>query len=146
MIVQPYLFFEGRCEEALDFYCAKLGAQVDMLMRFQESPVPCDPKMVSQENLSKVMHASFRVGDTVLMGSDGYCQGDPKFTGFSLSLAVPDEATADRHFAALSDGGQVVMPLTETFYSPRFGMVTDRFGILWMIIVPLADETGTAAS
>lgn len=139
MFIQPYLFFEGRCEEALDFYREKLGAEVEMLMRFQDSPEPCDPKKVTPEILNKVMHTSFRIGGTVLMGSDGFCKGDPEFKGISLSLTVPDEATADRYFAALSDGGQVTTPLAKTFFSPRFGMVTDRFGIMWMVIVPQAE-------
>ena len=132
MQVQPYLFFDGRCEEALEFYSKKLGAKVEMLMRFKESP---DPGMVAPGTGDKVMHASFRIGETTVMASDGQCSGRPNFQGFSLSLTVPDEAEAERLFAALVDGGQVQMPLTKTFFSPRFGMVADRFGVSWMIFV-----------
>lgn len=134
-IVQPYLFFDGRCEEALDFYRTALGAEVDMLMRYKDSPEPCDPGMVPPGNENKVMHASFRIGETTLMASDGRCQSKSSFEGFSLSITVPTEAEADRVFAALADGGQVDMPLMKTFWSPRFGMLTDRFGVGWMISV-----------
>lgn len=135
MHVQPYLFFDGRCEEALDFYRSALGAEVTMMMRFKESPEPTDPGMVPPGSEDKVMHSSFRIGDTMLMASDGNCQGKPKFEGAALALTVPDAAEADRLFNALSEGGQVQMPLTETFFSPRFGMVADRFGVNWMIVV-----------
>jgi PhnB protein len=135
MQVQPYLFFDGRCEEALDFYRRALGAEVQMLMRFKDSPEPHAPGMVPPGADNKVMHASFRIGDTTVMASDGRCLGKPNFQGFSLSLTVPDVAQADRAFAHLRDGGQVQMALDKTFFSPRFGMVTDRFGVLWMIIV-----------
>jgi PhnB protein len=130
--VQPYLFFDGRCEEAIEFYRTALGAEVMMLTRYQDSPEPnsCAP---GTEN--KVMHASLQIGDTTLMASDGRCQGKPAFEGFSLSLTVPDETEAERLFATLADGGQVQMPLTKTFFSPRFGMVADRFGVSWMILV-----------
>ena len=130
--VQPYVFYEGRCEEALAFYRGALGAEVTMLMRFKDSP---DPGMVSPGAEDKVMHASFRVGETTVLASDGRCQGTPSFQGFSLSLTVPNEAEAERLFAALGDGGQVQMPMTKTFFSPRFGMVADRFGVSWMIYV-----------
>ena len=136
MTVQPYLFFEGRWEEAIAFYKGAVGAEVEMLMRFRDSPEPPAPGMVPPGSEDKVMHASFRVGETLVMASDGRCGGDPGFRGFALSLTVPDEAAAEARFAALSGGGQVVMPLARTFYSPRFGMVTDRFGVLWMVIVP----------
>ena len=135
MQVQPYLFFEGRCEEAVDFYRRALGAEVTMLMRFKDSPEPPAPGMVPPGAADKVMHASFRIGDTTVMASDGRCQGRPSFQGFSLSLTVADDAGAERAFAALADGGQVRMPLARTFYSSRFGMVADRFGVSWMIIV-----------
>jgi PhnB protein len=135
MLVQPYLFFDGRCEEAIEFYRGKLGAKVEMLMRFKDSPEPAQPGMVPPGSEHKVMHASFRIGDTVVMASDGRCQGRPSFQGFSLSLTVPNEAEAERLFAALGDGGQVQMPLTKTFFSPRFGMVADRFGVSWMVVV-----------
>ena len=135
MHVQPYLFFDGRCEEALEFYGKKLGAEVTMLMRFKESPEPPQPGMVPPGSGDKVMHAGFRVGDTTLMASDGHCQGKPTFQGFTLSLTVPNDAEADRLFTALSDGGKVQMPLAKTFFSPRFGMVADRFGVSWMVYV-----------
>jgi len=135
MQVQPYLFFDGRAEEALEFYRKAVGAEVTMLMRFKDSPEPPQPGMVPPGSENKVMHMSFRIGETELMGSDGQCVGKPNFQGFSLSITVPDEAAADRTFAALGDGGQVQMPLTKTFFSPRFGMLTDRFGMAWMVIV-----------
>lgn len=134
MQVQPYLFFEGRCEEAIELYRSALGAEVTMLMRFRESPEPPQPGMVPPGYEDKVMHANLRIGDTTVMASDGRCTGKPGFEGFSLSISVPNEAEADRVFAALGDGGQVQMPLAKTFWSPRFGMLADRFGVSWMII------------
>lgn len=133
MQIQPYLFFDGRCEEAIEFYRSALGAEVTMLMRNKESPEPPPPGMLPAGSENKVMHASLRIGDSVVMASDGHCQGKPRFEGFSLSITVPDAATADRMFNALADGGQVRMPLAKTFFSPRFGMVADRFGVPWMI-------------
>ena len=133
MSVQPYLFLEGRCEEAIEFYKANLGAEVDMLMRFKDSPEQnpnCTPA-----DTNKVMHASFRVGGSSILASDGQANGNPKFQGFALSFTVDTEAQADRAFNALAAGGQVQMPLTKTFFSPRFGMVCDKFGIFWMIYV-----------
>ncbi|HEY0834074.1 MAG TPA: VOC family protein [Azospirillum sp.] len=135
MLVQPYLFFEGRCEEALDFYRRTLGAEVLMLMRYKDSPETCAAGMIPPGAEDKVMHASVRIGETTVMASDGRCSGQTGFQGFSLSLTVADEAEADRVFAALGDGGTVFMPLGKTFFSPRFGMVADRFGVSWMIIV-----------
>lgn len=132
MQVEPYLFFEGRCEEALEFYRKTLGAEVTTLMRYRESP---DPEMIRPGTENKVMHANVRIGSSTLMASDGLCEGHPSFKGFSLSLTLADEAEAKRLFAALSEGGQVEMPLTKTFWSPCFGMVTDRFGVSWMILV-----------
>jgi len=132
MQIQPYLFFNGRCEEAVEFYRKALGADVAMLMRFKDSP---EPGMVPPGAGDKVMHTSFRIGETTVMASDGQCQGRSSFEGFSLSLTVPDETEADRLFTALADGGQVQMPLAKTFFSPRFGMVADRFGVSWMILV-----------
>jgi PhnB protein len=132
MQVQPYLSFEGRCEEAVELYRKALGAEVTALMRFKESP---DPGMCSPGSLDKVMHMSFRIGDTTLLASDGRCTGQPNFEGISLTLTVPNDAEAERLFASLADGGQVQMPLTKTFFSSRFGMVADRFGVPWMIIV-----------
>lgn len=134
-LVQPYLFFDGRCEEAIEFYRKALGAEVDMLLRFKDSPEPHQPGMVPPGSENKVMHASFRVGDTQIRASDGRCMGKPNFEGFALSLTVRTEAEADRRFAALADGGKVQMPLAKTFFSPRFGTVADRFGVLWMVIV-----------
>src|SRR5689334_496182 len=122
MQVQPYLFFDGRCQEALDFYRKALGAEVTMLMRFKDSPEPqAEPGIPGD----KIMHANFRIGETQIMASDGRCQGKSTFQGFSLSITAPDVARADKLFAALSEGGQVQMPLTKTFFSPRFGMVAD---------------------
>jgi PhnB protein len=135
MQVQPYLFFDGRCEEAIEFYKSKLGAKVEMLMRYKDSPEPPQPGMVPPGSDSKVMHACLRIGDTAVMASDGNCAGKPSFQGFSLSITARDEAEAERRFAALSDGGQVRMPLTKTFFSPAFGMVADRFGVSWMVVV-----------
>ncbi|MGH7246806.1 MAG: VOC family protein [Pseudomonadota bacterium] len=131
MQVQPYLSFEGRCEEAAEFYRKALGAEVTMLKRFKESP---DPGTCAPGNLDKVMHMSFRIGDTTLLASDGRCTGQPNFQGISLSLTAPNDSEAERLFKSLADGGQVQMPLTKTFFSSRFGMVADRFGVPWMIL------------
>ena len=131
-IVQPYLFFDGRCEEAVEFYRKSLGAEVETLTSFKDSP---DPSMCAPGAGDKVMHASFRIGETTVMASDGQCSGKPSFQGFSLSFTVPDGAEAERLFAALGDGGQVQMPLGETFFATRFGMVADRFGVGWMIVL-----------
>jgi PhnB protein len=133
-IITPYLTFGGRCEEALEFYRKALGAEVEMLMRFNESPEPPPPGMLQPGFEKKIMHASFRVRGAPLMASDG-CNDQSKFDGFRLSLAVPTEADARWAFDALADGGSVQMPLTKTFWSPCFGMVTDRFGLGWMVIV-----------
>ena len=134
-IVQPYLFFDGKCEEAIEFYKHALGAQVNMLMRFKDSPEPPQPGCTPPGSENKVMHAQFQVGGTVIMASDGHCAGKANFQGFSLSLTVPTEAEADKAFNALADGGQVQMPLAKTFFSARFGMVADRFGVMWMVLV-----------
>jgi PhnB protein len=135
MRVETYLFFDGRCEEAIEFYKKILGAEVTMLMRFKDSPEPPQPGMIPSGSENKIMHVSFRIGDTTVMASDGRCAGQANFQGFSLSLTVANEAEADRKFAALVEGGQVQMPLAKTFWSPRFGMVTDRFGVGWMVSV-----------
>ena len=135
MHVQPYLFFDGRCEEAVEFYRRTLGAEVTMLMRFKDSPEPPDTGMVPPGAGDKVMHMSFRIGETTVLASDGQCAGRPNFQGFSLSLTAPNEAEAERLFAALADGGQVQVRLTKTFFASRFGMVADRFGVSWMISV-----------
>jgi PhnB protein len=136
MPIEPYLFFEGRCEEAIEFYRRALGAEVAMLMRFKDAPDPPPPGMIPPGSEHKVMHASLRIGDSTVMASDGMCSGKPGFQGVSLSLSVPSEAEADQRFNALADGGTVTMPLAKTFWSPRFGMVRDRFGVSWMVIVP----------
>jgi PhnB protein len=132
MQVQPYLNFDGRCEEALEFYKSALGAEVTALMRCKNAP---DPGMIKPGLEDKVLHSSFRVGDSTVMASDGHCQGKPEFRGVSLTLIVPEEAEAKRIFAALSEGGEVRMELAKTFFSPLFGMLADRFGVPWMIIV-----------
>ena len=133
MQIQPYLFFDGRCEEAVEFYRKALGAKVEMLMRYKESPDAPPPDQVPPGSENKVMHACLRIGDTTVMASDGHCSGQPSFAGFSLTISVTDLGEADRLFTALAEGGTVQMPLTKTFWSPRFGMVTDRFGVGWMI-------------
>jgi PhnB protein len=134
MQLQPYLFFDGRCEEAIEFYKAKLGAEVTMMMRFKDTPEP-QPGMIPPGGEDKVMHAHFRIGNADVLASDGRCQGHPQFQGFSLSLTASSEDEAENMFTALSDGGMVQMPLTKTFFSPRFGMVADRFGVSWMVYV-----------
>ena len=136
MQVQPYLFFDGRAEEAVEFYRRALGAEVEMLMRFKDAPEAPPPGMIPPGSENKVMHMSFRIGDSTILASDGNCAGKPSFQGFALSLTVKDEAEADRVFNALADGGQVQMPIGQTFFSPRFGMVADRFGVNWMVYVP----------
>jgi PhnB protein len=133
MKIEPYLFFNGRCEEAIDFYKKALGAEVSMLTRFKDSPEPHQPGMLPPGSENKIMHVNLRIGDTNVMASDGRCTGKTDFQGFGLSLPAANEADAQRKFAALSDGGQVHMPLGKTFWSPLFGMVLDRFGVLWMI-------------
>ncbi len=135
MDVQNYLDFDGRCEEALEFYRAALGAEITRLMRMSDSPEPHPPGMMPPGTENKVMHATLRVGSTTLMASDGRCQGKPAFQGFFLSISAPDEAGADQLFAALCDGGQVQMPMARTFFSARFGMLKDRFGVGWMVMV-----------
>jgi PhnB protein len=133
--IQPYLFFGGRCEEALEFYKTAIGAEVLFSMRYKESPEPC-PGMLPPGSENKIMHASVRIGETTIMASDGRCEGKMVFEGFTLHLNAPDEAAAERLFAALAEGGQVGMPLSKTFWSPKFGMLTDRFGVGWMVSVP----------
>lgn len=135
--VQPYLSFDGRCEEALEFYRRTLGAQVQFQMRYNESPEPPPPGCAPPDG-NKIMHATFQIGGTTLMASDGRGTGNPKFEGFSLSYTVTTEAEAERAFNALAEGGQVEMPLGKTFFSPRFGLVADRFGVRWMVYVPQA--------
>jgi PhnB protein len=134
MKVQPYLFFNGRCEEAIDFYKSMLGAEVLMLMRFKENPDRPPADVIPPALDDKIMHATLRIGETEVMASDGMGTGEPEFKGVTLSIAVSSEAEADRLFRALGDGGQVQMPIGKTFFSPRFGMVADRFGVSWMVI------------
>jgi len=132
MLVQPYLFFGGRCEEALEFYRTAVGAEVEMLSRFKDAP---QPGMAQPGMEDKVMHASFRIGETTLMASDGRCEGKLSFEGFSLSIVVPDDKNAESVFNALADGGKVTMPLDKTLWAPKFGMLEDRFGVGWMVSV-----------
>lgn len=131
MHIQPYLFFEGRSEEALAFYKSAVGAEQLTLMRYKDSPDPC-PLPPGNEN--KIMHASIRFGESVVMLSDGRCSGKQSFQGFSLSLIFKTDAEAQRAFNALADGGKIEMPLTTTFFASQFGMATDRFGVMWMIL------------
>ncbi len=137
MQVQPYLFFDGRCEEAIEFYRKALGAQVGMMMRFKDAPPDACPEgafPAGSEN--KVMHAALQIGETTVMASDGRNTGKPSFQGFALSLDAKDDADAKRLFDALTQGGQVQMPLGKTFFASSFGMVTDKFGVTWMVIKP----------
>ncbi|MEP6996090.1 MAG: VOC family protein [Betaproteobacteria bacterium] len=135
MNIQPYLFFNGRCEEAIAFYRGAIGAELVGLMRYKDSPEPPPPGMVPPGSENKVMHASMKIGDTTVMASDGDCHGQSTFQGFSLSINLRSQSQADQFFAALAEGGQVQMPIGKTFFSPRFGMVADRFGVSWMIHV-----------
>ena len=134
--IQPYLFFEGRCEEALAFYETAIGAQRGLLMRYSENPDPQTTPGCLTPPGDKMMHAEFKVGDTTLMASDGMASGTPNFSGFGLTLSAATPSEAERLFNALADGGRVQMPMSKTFYSPTFGMVADRFGVLWMVMVP----------
>ncbi|HTZ80189.1 MAG TPA: VOC family protein [Stellaceae bacterium] len=136
MQIQPYLFFDGRCDEAIDFYRRALGAEVTMLLRFKDNPdsnaANC---MVKPGTENKVMHAQIRIGETMVLVSDGRCEGNPNFQGFGLSLTVANDEEAERRFNALADNGVVQMPLGKTFFSSSFGMVADRFGVMWMVYV-----------
>ncbi|MGE5214172.1 MAG: VOC family protein [Nitrospirota bacterium] len=138
--IEPYLFFNGRCEEAIEFYRKALGAKVETMMRYKESPEPPPPGLVPPGFENKIMHSSFRIGQTTVMVSDGSSANKARFEGFSLGLHVSSEAEADRAFNALAEGGKIKMPLTKTFWSPRFGMLEDRFGIGWMINVAPAEQ------
>jgi PhnB protein len=135
MQIQPYLNFDGRCEEALDFYRKAVGAEVGMLMRFKEAPKTEGGGMCAPGSDDKIMHAAVRIGDATVFASDGYCRGAPKFEGISLSLSAKTDAEAQKLFAGLSEGGQVQVPLSKTFFASSFGMVTDRFGVPWMVVV-----------
>lgn len=136
MHIQPYLSFNGRCEEALNFYRDQLGGQITALMRFKDSPEPAPEGSMPAVTPDKVMHSSIRIGDSEIMATDGACTGTLGFQGISLTLSVADETEARQRFDALADGGQVTMPLGRTFFSPSFGVVNDRFGVTWMVIVP----------
>ena len=133
MQIKPYLFFEGRCDEALEFYRVSLGIEVTVLMRYKDMPE--SEEQVPRQDGEKVMHGSFKLGSTDVLVSDGMCQGKTNFSGFALTLSVPNDDEAKRRFTALGEGGQVQMPLAKTFFSSSFGMLTDRFGVLWIIIV-----------
>lgn len=135
MRVEPHLCFEGRCEEALEFYRRALGAEVQIMMRFRDMPGPSSAGGAPPGCENKVMHATIRIGDTKTMASDGNCTGKPDFKGIDLALQVRDLIAAERLFTALAEGGQVRIPLAKTFWSPGFAMVTDRFGVGWMINV-----------
>jgi PhnB protein len=132
--IQPYLFFEGRCEEAAEFYRSALGAEIVMCIRFKDNPDPPSADCVPSDP-NKIMHMTLQIGGATVLASDGRAQGKPTFEGIALSLTVPDEAAADRAFNALAAGGQIQMPIGKTFFSPRFGMVADRFGVSWMVYV-----------
>ncbi|HEY3760973.1 MAG TPA: VOC family protein [Verrucomicrobiae bacterium] len=133
-IIQPYLFFDGKCEEAIEFYQRALGAKVLMLMRYKDAPPEAQQNM-PPGNKDKVMHANLRIGAATVLVSDGHCKGNPKFEGFGVSLTLKTPAEVDKAFQALSEGGQAAMPVGETFFSKRFGMVTDKFGVMWMVLV-----------
>ncbi len=135
MNVQPYLSFEGRAQEAIEFYKGAIGAKVDVIMHFKDAPPDVQSQM-SPESKDKVMHAAFHIGDTQVMASDGRCTGKPSFSGISLTLNAADNAEAEKLFGALGRGGQVTMPMSETFFAHRFGIVADKFGVTWMVLNP----------
>ena len=140
MQVQPYLSFEGRAEEAIEFYKKAVGAKVTMLMRNSEMPEAPPPGMITPGTEQKILHSAMTIGDTVVMATDGYCSGKPKFEGISLSLSVKDDAEAKRLFESLADGGEVTLPLSKAFFASSFGMVKDRFGVPWMVSTPAGDQ------
>ena len=133
--IEPYLIFEGRCEEAINYYRTALGAEVTMLKRFSENPETPAPGCAPIDG-NKIMHASLCIGETTMLVSDGEGTGKPRFEGFSLSITAPDETGAKQLFAALSNGGKIVMPLAKSFFAMLFGMVADRFGVKWLVVVP----------
>jgi PhnB protein len=139
--IEPYIFFGGRCEEALEFYKNAIGAQVLFMMRFKESPTPHPEGMLPADYGEKIMHATVRIGASTIMASDGGCNETSGPQGFSLSLEVQTEEEVDRAFHALAEGGQVNMPPTQTFWSKRFGMLKDQFGLGWMVTVPAPLES-----
>src|SRR5262249_5217798 len=129
-VVNPYIFFDGRCEEAIEFYAKNLGAERLMVMRYSDSPPDVKAQQCGQPGMeNKIMHAHLKFGDATVMLSDGPCSG--KYDGFALSLRAATPKDAERFFALLADGGLINMPLNKTFFSPAFGMVTDKFGIKW---------------
>lgn len=140
MPIQPYLFFEGRCEEALELYSRVAGAKVEMLMRYKDNPETPPPGMMPPGSGNKIMHCAFRIAGSLIMASDGNCAGTPSFGGFSLSMPAHDKTEAELLFKGLGEGGNVQMPLEETFFSPCFGIVADRFGVSWMVIVEPQDR------
>jgi PhnB protein len=142
--LQPYLFFGGRCEEAIAFYQAAIGARQEFLMRYEESPEPMPPGMLAPGFEQKVMHASIRIGEQVVMASDG-CHPGAQFQGFSLALTLPTPDAARLAFDALAAGGAVTMPLAPTFWSPMYGMLTDRFGVCWMVMAEMQQAAAPAA-
>ncbi len=142
--VQPYLFFNGRCEEAIEFYRTAVGAEVNMLMHYKDSPEPAEPGSIPPGSEDKIMHADLTIGSTTVLVSDGRCEGTPHFDGFALSLTLAQESEAERLFNALAEGGQITMPLTKTFFSPRFGMLADKFGVMWMVYVTPPEGGQTA--
>jgi PhnB protein len=135
MQIQPYLFFDGRCEEAIEFYRKTLGAEAVMLLRWKDCPEPAQPGMIPPGSENKIMHGRLKIGGSTVLMSDGECRGKAEFQGFSLSVTVANNTEAERVFAALGDGGQVQMPLGKTFFSPAFGMLADKFGVSWMVYV-----------
>jgi PhnB protein len=135
MYLQPYLDFNGQCEDAIEFYKKALGARVEMLMRFKDAPKGAMQECASSATAEKIMHATLKVGHSIMMASDGRCTGKASFSGISMSLSVGSDDEATQRFNALSEGGQIMMPLAKTFFSSQFGMVKDRFGVVWMVIV-----------
>jgi PhnB protein len=133
--VQPYLFFRGRCEEAIEYYKKTLGAEVLMMLRFKDNPDKPGPEKVPASLDNKIMHACVRIQGANIMMSDGMKSGPLDFQCMSLSLTVANEAEADRLFNALAKEGTVQMPIGKTFFSPRFGAVADKFGVSWMVVV-----------
>ena len=137
METQAYLFFDGRCEEAVEFYKTALGAEVGPMIRFKESP---DQSMVAPGTGEKIMHGQMNIGKTTILVSDGRCTGNPGFQGFAMSITVDDPADCDKLFNPLAESGQIQMPLMETFFAKRFGMVIDKFGVMWMVIKPAHEK------
>ena len=135
MKVEPYLSFDGRCDEAIEFYKKAVGAKVEMLMRFKEMPNACESGKIPAQLAEKVMHSTLRIGDSTIMATDGQCRGPATFSGISLTISVSNDAEAEKKFLALAEGGKITMPLTKTFFSSNFGTLTDRFGVSWMVIV-----------